>query len=116
MLHASYTQGVSAAVSSADVQIHVAFVREPQYSGTIVARQVNYVHCQFGSHNVLRETNRTAWCRYRVYSWLELTIITSLNCNAKRNRKQQHRFKTHFAEDSRAKQKTDVEGCSLHEP
>jgi hypothetical protein len=42
MLQAADTQGASAAVSSGDVQIHVAFVREPQYSGTRVPRQTNY--------------------------------------------------------------------------
>jgi hypothetical protein len=42
MLQAADTQDASPAVSSDDVQIHVVFVREPQYSGTRVPRQTNY--------------------------------------------------------------------------
>jgi hypothetical protein len=42
MLQAADTHGKSAALSADDLQMDVAFVREPQYSGTRVPRQINY--------------------------------------------------------------------------
>lgn len=49
-LHAPSTHGVSTAASSVEVQMQVAFVREPQNLGTNVPKQVIYSCVNFCPH------------------------------------------------------------------
>lgn len=55
-MQAASAQGVRAAVSSVLVQMQIALVREPQYSGTSV-KQANYSSYQHFCHEVNQNKN-----------------------------------------------------------